>query len=407
MKNYMLFDICPNFSELFKSFYGGEFNIVDIDQQELEKQVSEICKNYLTTLVTSTPEKITEANSLLRNLSLLNDGYKLILSDQDNFILLIDIVYDSSKTVYEFLEFEYARFGKLNYLFCLDPLLLYLCGRYYYSINDKNRAEAAMFISLCVIASLSKNNSNITSNLKYYEDYFEDMKQYIGNDWLALHPIMTHMIGMYYKEKKEYDKAMEWFTIGAQLDYEGRQSQVPFDEVSKNKYELAMMYFEGLSVKQDYQKAFEWFSQVAADIGTEHFPALGDMFYEGLGVETDRDFAFDCYSCLDETTKSLYYFELDEKQKERLETLLLEMVKECKASNDYHYLAEVYYVKLNNQDKYIELEKLACVARKEEESAETIAGEVMEIVDCEIEPEVVCCYDEAIDFDDYCSEDLN
>lgn len=50
-----------------------------------------------------------------------------------------------------------------------------------------------MFISLCVIASMSKNNCNITSNLKYYEDYFEDMKQYIGNDWLALHPIMTHM----------------------------------------------------------------------------------------------------------------------------------------------------------------------------------------------------------------------
>ena len=31
MKNYMLFDICPDFSQLFKSFYGEEFNIVDID----------------------------------------------------------------------------------------------------------------------------------------------------------------------------------------------------------------------------------------------------------------------------------------------------------------------------------------------------------------------------------------
>lgn len=210
---------------------------------------------------------------------------------------------------------------------------------------------------------------------------------------------------MYYKEKKEYQKAMEWFTIGAQLDYEGRQSQVPFDEVSKNKYELAMMYFEGLSVKQDYQKAFEWFAEVAADIGTEHFPALGDMFYEGLGVEIDRDFAFDCYSCLDETTKSLYYFELNEKQKERLETLLPEMIKECKGSSDYHYLAEVCDIKLNNHDKYNEIEKLAILAR-EEENAKQISEEAIELDD-----DLFDIVEAPFDFEDFddgnCVKDLD
>ncbi len=212
---------------MFTSFYGGQFNC-DVDQDLLTEQSAEIYLSYLKMLAETDTK---HANEILYTMNLASDQAKLILSDHEDFPLIVRIAYGASRQVYEFLEYQYPGFGALNYLAVLDPLLLYVCGRYYYSIDDLNLARSSMFLSLCALASNSHNIEDVTQKVKYYEDHLDEVKQYIFTDWLAVHPKVTFMIGQYYKDKKQYEKALEWFALGAKLDYEGRQSQEPFDRV--------------------------------------------------------------------------------------------------------------------------------------------------------------------------------
>lgn len=371
MKNYMLFDICPEFSEMFTSFYGGQFNC-DVDQDLLTEQSAEIYLSYLKMLAETDTK---HANEILYTMNLASDQAKLILSDHEDFPLIVRIAYGASRQVYEFLEYQYPGFGALNYLAVLDPLLLYVCGRYYYSIDDLNLARSSMFLSLCALASNSHNIEDVTQKVKYYEDHLDEVKQYIFADWLAVHPKVTFMIGQYYKDKKQYEKALEWFALGAKLDYEGRQSQEPFDRVAINEYELAMLYLQGLGTEKDYQEAHRWFVFTAQDIGSEHFPAFGDMYYEGLGVEVNKDFAFECYSHIFDDYDNYYFFELNDLQKERLRTMLQEKERNCKTSYDYHKLACIYDERFNDQDKFAELESLSEQAKQNEERAKSMPKE--------------------------------
>jgi TPR repeat protein len=63
------------------------------------------------------------------------------------------------------------------------------------------------------------------------------------------------------------------------------------------QYNLGVMYYYGAGVKQDYQKAFEWYSKAAeqGDIYAPYAYALAGMYYDGKGVKQDLSKAFEWY----------------------------------------------------------------------------------------------------------------
>lgn len=52
-------------------------------------------------------------------------------------------------------------------------------------------------------------------------------------------------------------------------------------------YCLGGIYFGGLSVPQDYSKAFYWFSKAAQQGNAEAQHNIGAMYYNGYGVAKD------------------------------------------------------------------------------------------------------------------------
>ena len=59
------------------------------------------------------------------------------------------------------------------------------------------------------------------------------------------------------------------------------------DNNSDEELKLGLKYLNGEGVKQDYKKAFEWFSKAAEQGNTEAQLHLGQMYYNGEGVNQD------------------------------------------------------------------------------------------------------------------------
>ena len=62
------------------------------------------------------------------------------------------------------------------------------------------------------------------------------------------------------------------------------------------QYNLALSYEEGKEVKQDYKKAFEWYSKSAKKGYMPAQTSLGVMYAKGLGLKQDYKKAFEWYS---------------------------------------------------------------------------------------------------------------
>ncbi len=56
------------------------------------------------------------------------------------------------------------------------------------------------------------------------------------------------------------------------------------------------MYYNGLGVERDYEKAIEWYSKAAEQGYSTAQNNLGNMYYNGLGVERDYEKAIEWYS---------------------------------------------------------------------------------------------------------------
>ena len=83
---------------------------------------------------------------------------------------------------------------------------------------------------------------------------------------------------MYYEGKgvrQDYQKAVEWYTKAANQGNAHAQ------------YNLGVMYDEGKGVRQDYQKAVEWFTKAANQGFATAQYASGLMYYNGEGVRQD------------------------------------------------------------------------------------------------------------------------
>jgi len=95
--------------------------------------------------------------------------------------------------------------------------------------------------------------------------------------------VADYEAGITAAENGDYATALHEFTIAAE------------EGLALAQYNLAILYFSGQGVGQDFEEAFKW-TAAAAEQG--HIAAqfnLGALYYEGQGTKQDRQVAFDWY----------------------------------------------------------------------------------------------------------------
>ena len=285
---------------------------------------------------------------------------RALKSRTPNLTAYLERYWKVAEDFYNFYEHEYHRFGpntRLN-LNVFSPLSLYLCWKYYGSVGDKEKSKSAFFYMICQMTCYGFE----AEWLPFIKDDFDLVKDFFCADWLTVHPIMTWQIGRYYIDAREYAKARKFFKLGASLDYDGRQSMEPYIEVGKNKYELGMLYYKGLGVKQNYAKARAYFDNAAEDAGEHSLPIIGDMYYEGLGVKQDYGEALECYCGYNRFNLdlSVYYKEMSDIQRERLYELLDRRGQRPDLSFDQiTRIRDIYAERLEDEEKAAEYEQKA------------------------------------------------
>lgn len=241
--------------------------------------------------------------------------------DKESLIKYLEQYYGIANELYRYFEYEYPRFGGREYLSSLSQPQLYLCSKYFKSIGDKQKERISTLLMLCscVYYGIFPNEGTLM------EDQFENVKDLLGGDWLALHPQITFQLGRYFNWKGEYERAKEWFELGSKIDYEGRQSIEPFVEVGRNQYELGQMYLTGTGVTKDIDEAYRLFDLASSNAGQRSIPAIGDMYYEGLlEDEASTSELLEMYLGRNMYNAHLYieYTFLTDVQKERVDELI-------------------------------------------------------------------------------------
>ena len=293
-------NIAPDFVDFVKEFEDSDFSLesnnkdkisdyFDLFQQVKEKKLDiniDKISDYFD-LLQQVKEKKLDINIFDMT------SWDVVGYETDIFIDLLEHYFDLTREYYNFMEYQYPRFGEhVPYLAELPTGFLYFCGRYFDSINETTKADLAYLILMC---SLVNKNPNPEIG-KYLADVFDRIKDYIYPDWLALHSVVCWMIGMYYEEYYEdqanYSKAYEFFTLGTEIEPCGRQSYKPYLNVSMNYYELGLMWLYGNGREVNYEYALDCFEKVLELSGEPGLPIIGDMYYQGLGVEKNDVKAF-------------------------------------------------------------------------------------------------------------------
>ena len=271
--------------------------------------------------------EIADEDFLIDNNLNPDDRFNICSIDENTLTKLIERSYERFMEIYNYYEYDYGRFGPRNYLIEIDPSISYLCGLYFEEIGEKEKANDSYFVGLCENAYVNSDFEEspwFIKELKLKERIFDDIKDKLYPDFLTTHPYVTYVIGKYFILEEKYDKAFEWFSLGASFDYDGRQSIEPFIAVGHNQFELGKMYLYGQGVEKDYDMAYDLFASAAKNAGQDYIPIMGDMYFEGLGVDKDLNMALLCYT--DFNTYNKYniipYRKLTEKQKERLSSLV-------------------------------------------------------------------------------------
>ena len=345
MTKYAFESFAPEFLDLIKDVDEEIFELL-----ETVPESDESIKDHLEDM----------QMSLLADIGVATDLFvRALQSDMENLKAFIERYSADADDFYCYFE-NRPGFGHntFTYIYLMSRPILYLCWKYFASIGDEKKANHSYFLLICVEGCCGLSDAW----LPYIENNFDAVKGFIYADWQTVHPRITWQIGKYYLEKKEYAKARQFFNLGASLDYDGRQSIEPFIEVGKNKYELGMIYFEGLGVKKNYSKAKKYFEAAASDAGEPSLPVIGDMYFDGLGVKQDFEKALNCYCQYNSFNLDLnvYYKEMGEKQKQRL-YFLLEKLGEIPnlTLDDLTFIWKTYEKRLGDQKKAEEWKKKA------------------------------------------------
>ncbi len=319
----------------------------------------------------------TDPDDFLRNPMPFVLAYK---AGREALLAYLERYYDVALEWYEYWEYRHSGFGSGYRCFhVFNSYVLALCSRYYASINETEKAKIACFLFLCRLSymgDLSEEDyeeGDTPGDLGYYwevydlvglydafESFFQSIKEMIGPDWQAVHPSITWNIGRYYLSKNNYRKAREFFSLGASIDYDGRQSIDPFIAVGENQYELGMIYLKGLGVKANPKKALEYFEMAAESAGEPTIPVIQDMRDDGL-LPAQVDYVMDVLTGYGDINvynrdKYVYYKELNEIQTEKLEICADVCLARLPDYDTLSFLRDIYRYRLHDYEKVREVE---------------------------------------------------
>ncbi len=139
-------------------------------------------------------------------------------------------------------------------------------------------------------------------NYQQARESLERFSAYFHNyDYSEISTAEYYLGEMYYSGdggKQDYAKAAEWYEKA--VAHRNAQAQWKRDSLGKWRLanceaRLGYMYDEGQGVRQDYNKAKEWYEK-AADLGSEWaMNNLGAMYHDGKGVRQDYSKARELY----------------------------------------------------------------------------------------------------------------
>ena len=331
--------LAPGFLKMAKEFEDSRGMTFPEDPNELN-----LCVRNLV-------DDLKDSEEVSDVLDSLNDHFsEIIRSDSENLTDALELYYTKAKDYYEHWEYYSSSFHSSYFYFSIfNQFLLYLCGKNYDSMEDPKNSEVAYFFSLLPLSYYYDYDYDIPEQ---FENKFKLLLKYGSADWLCVIPSLSHFIGEYYLSKEKYGNAYEYFKFGAELDYDGRQTDYPFHCVGKNQYKLGEMYYKGLGRNKNTKKALDWFSTAADNFAREALPVMGDIYYEGDGVEKNHEMALFCYGQHNEYYR--YYeecFYLNDEQKARCRSLLNDYYDSSLPFEDKTYVFHIYRDVLKDQIK--------------------------------------------------------
>lgn len=280
-----------------------------------------------------------------------------LLLERENLYKFFDFYYRFAKKIYKRINSSHNFRRSLLYLDVLSYEVLCACSKYYYSIGDIKRGNLMLY--LCLYAFVGENRYATTLYCLHHNNYengfgerifrilndfkenLSSIKDYIYNDWCIMCPRITYFIGKYYLSINDKKEAFSWFSIGSNLNYEGRKSYTPFNEVARNMYEKLLLLLEN----NDYEGC----EKLLKSFPLRRFrplPIEANIIPYNINqnnFEEVEDYKFECYSNFYSTFSDKHqYFGfqyLDEKQKEEFERILNKKISQ--ANNDAKLLEKL------------------------------------------------------------------
>ena len=160
-------------------------------------------------------------------------------------------------------------------------------------IQNKIRhgSQICCFVLACLLIATPLHADFETAFKAYgrgdYQTALEEWQKVADNPSLAENPYIyretLYGLAMLYWQGKgvrqDFGQAHGWLLKAAQMDHPGAQAKLGF------------LYTDGNAVAQDYSEAFQWFTKAARNGNVDGQYNLGIFYYYGWGVEKDATMA--------------------------------------------------------------------------------------------------------------------
>lgn len=145
----------------------------------------------------------------------------------------------------------------------------------------------AIVMSMPTLAEITFNEDTKLTKPESIQTYTAAEIRDIVNRAQQMDQVAQYELGkMYYNGigvAQNYQKALEWYEKAA------NQGDVAA------QYKLGVMYQDGEGVRQDYHKAVEWYTKASNQGYADAQFNLGIMYYDGKGVRQDYKKSFEWY----------------------------------------------------------------------------------------------------------------
>ena len=152
---------------------------------------------------------------------------------------------------------------------------------------EQGNTEAQNFIDLYLMFC----EATIHYDRKEYDKAFSLYKQVAEGNYTELSFFVAGRLGKMYLDGKGTTKdevqAFYWYSKLAELQAFYWYSKFAEQGNADAPCILAAMYYEGIGVTKDYQKALVWFQKAAEQGNADAQSRLGRMYYEEIGVTKD------------------------------------------------------------------------------------------------------------------------